>query len=555
MAVGFQVKVTGTATDSDIWIQVQAGGNASGWSTDANVSVGFKGADGVNYQLNGALLPTVGQDNVLFWVSSLAMTQIKHMVVLMMENRSLDNLLGGIYANANPPHVFPPRSTAQFNGLATGKYSNTDPQLAVTTPLPVVLGTRDTIDPNGVYIPNTTVPNPDPGEGFSDVAQQISGNMGGFLTNYAAQVASTYSISMNSQQMLAMASQIMECYSPEQVPVLSSLATSYAVSDAWYASVPSQTWPNRRFLLSGSCGGQVNNTLPAMNLPTVFDVLESQGYSWQVYSDNAISLVKILYGQYYTNLTNFSDYSDFPAACQNGSLPTFTFIEPPFGEENITDGSYHPPYDVSPAEAFLAGVVHAVQNSPVAEQTLLVVLFDEHGGTYDHVEPPMGAKPPEPFPVAIDGTGYTFNQFGVRVPAILVSPYVTPGTVFRSPTGVPYDHTSVLATVRDWLGLQAAFAQMLPSPRIAAAPTLIPLINATASTIHVSLAPPAPRATSLPPDTTPANINQIAIRTAALAQARNRPLTAANWARASAQINTLGDLRANPLPPSAPPQS
>lgn len=556
VAVSFQVQVTGTWSDSDIWIQVQAGQNASGWSTENNVSIGFTGTDGAYYEINGALLSEgAAQDNVLFWVSTRVMTQIANVVVLMMENRSLDNLLGGLYQTTNPANVFPAGSAAQFNGLATGNYANSDPRLDNGIPMPVVLGTTENIDPNGVLIPATTIPNPDPGEGFSDVAQQISGTMGGFLANYADQVISTYSLPVSSPQLPGMASQIIECYSPAQVPVLSTLATSYAVSDAWFASVPSQTWPNRRFLLSGSCGGQVNNTDLAMSgLNTVFDILSSQNLSWQVYSDNAVSLVKTIYGQYWDNEGNFEDYPNFPVACQNGTLPALCLVEPPFGTENFTDASYHPPYDVGPGEAFLYSVVETIQNSPYRDQILLIVLFDEHGGTYDHVEPLLGAQPPWPEPVATDGTGYTFNQFGVRVPAIIVSPYVTAGTVFRSPTGVPYDHTSVLATVRDWLGLQGAFAQMLPSPRILAAPTLQPLFNSTPAIPPANLPQPSNASAPLPPDSTPLNANQRAIRAAAFARAQGKRFTPEQWARVSARLATLGDLRRHPVPaqPAAP---
>ncbi|PPJ40806.1 alkaline phosphatase family protein, partial [Pseudoxanthomonas sp. KAs_5_3] len=84
----------------------------------------------------------------------------------------------------------------------------------------------------------------------------------------------------------------------------------------------------------------------------------------------------------------------------------------------------------------------------------------------DHVPPPNGSKPPYPDPVATDGSNFTFDRFGVRIPAIVISSWVTPGTVFRSNTSVPLDHTSVLATLRDWLGLSDAFNNMLSSPRI-----------------------------------------------------------------------------------------
>ena len=105
--------------------------------------------------------------------------------------------------------------------------------------------------------------------------------------------------------------------------------------------------------------------------------------------------------------------------CQTGNLPVFTFLEPSFGPYE-PDESYHPPYDVTPGEAFLAKIYNMLAASPARDQTLFVVLFDEHGGTYDHVLPPQA---PQPFPPATDGTGFKFDQFGVRVPAIVISSY------------------------------------------------------------------------------------------------------------------------------------
>jgi phospholipase C len=124
---------------------------------------------------------------------------------------------------------------------------------------------------------------------------------------------------------------------------------------------------------------------------------------------------------------------------------------------------------VRAGEQFLLDIWNAVSQSPKWNQTLLIITYDEHGGTYDHVLPPTGAAVPDqasnPGP-----NGFRFDRFGVRVPAILVSPWIEAGTVFRSNTGTPLDHTSILATLRDWQGILPG--NMLPSKRIAQAPTL-----------------------------------------------------------------------------------
>ena len=120
----------------------------------------------------------------------------------------------------------------------------------------------------------------------------------------------------------------------------------------------------------------------------------------------------------------------------------------------------HPPHDVCRGEKFLESIYSAVVNGKNWEQTLLVITFDEHGGCPDHMPPPWGAVAPDPQSDPGEA-GFRFDRFGVRVPAILVSPWVHAGTVFRSTTIVPYDHTSILATLRDWLSIPQEL--MLPS--------------------------------------------------------------------------------------------
>jgi phospholipase C len=134
----------------------------------------------------------------------------------------------------------------------------------------------------------------------------------------------------------------------------------------------------------------------------------------------------------------------------------------------------HPPHDVVAGEQFLWAIWQAVSKSPAWPETLLLITYDEHGGTYDHVMPPWGAASPDD-KSSPGEQGFGFDRFGVRVPLIAVSPWIAPGTVFRSDTSVPYDHTSVLATLRDWLSIPSD--KMLASKRIVAAPTLAQLLT------------------------------------------------------------------------------
>ena len=536
VAVQLQAQLTGTFAGSTILIRIGAGGNSTPWSGDANVSLDFVGQDNRHYSITGTYQGQgLGYDNVQFSIGQRALAQIDHVIVMMMENRSFDNVLGYLYSPTHPPALnIPPAANADFRGLAYSPASNTAPGVNGGKPLAAWCGAS-----------GWTVPTPDPGEEFDHVSAQVANNMGGFLKDYASLPSTPTDTG-----------QIMQSYSPAQLPVLSKLARAFAVSDAWHASVPSQTWPNRSFLLTGSSFGQVNNDHWPWKLTTVFDVLGSQNIDWKVYNAGTLpSLVKTLFAEnYFDNTHNFGKLDEFQHAVSQGTLPPLTFLEPSFGlSENLGhDRSYHPPYDVRPAELLLAQVYEMIASSPKVDRTLFVLLFDEHGGTFDHVQPPCGAQPPLPYATApTGGQPFAFDRFGVRVPAIVMSSYTPEGAVFRSATGVPFDHTSVLATVRDWLGLQTAFKQQLPSPRIAAAPTLAPVLPLTQPRPWPSLkaeiaqlqAAVAGLAAQPMPDATPLHDQQRAVLMMANIEASGRAPRPQDWQAAKAQLRTLGDAR------------
>lgn len=540
-AVLLQVQLVGTFSSSDISIQISEGGNGTGWQTDS-AQLKFVAADGNTYNVTGSFVSGV-YDDVVFAVSELSETilpQIDHVVVLMMENRSLDNLLGWIYpSGTNPAQVLPAGSSASYEGL-DGTQSNSDPGVNGGAPVYVTNGTSQWTE-GSTTITEWFVPSPDPGEEFDHVTTQVSNDMGGFLTDYLTQQAGTP------------AEQIMQSYSTAQLPIISTLATSFAVSDAWFASVPSQTWPNRGFVQTGSSDGYINNNYMPWDITTIFDVFGSANLSWAVYNDGTLqSLTKTMFlTKYFGNETNFLGISDFQAACAqpatapaNQKLPAFSFVEPNFGVIG-NDESYHPPHDVRPGEAFLSTIYTAIQQSPYRDAILFILLFDEHGGTYDHVEPPTGAQPPSPGAVS-SSENFTFDRFGVRIPAIVISSWVTPGTVFRSDTNVPLDHTSVLATLRDWQGLSSAFASQLPSPRIAAAPNLAFVLTETTAQSWPTLPPPPAALAEIPEpdDSAPLNSVQQSVLIGASALAAGRPLTEAETQAALARLQTHGDGRA-----------
>lgn len=413
----------------------------------------------------------------------MGMENIEHLVVVMFENRSFDNLLGWLYDNeANPPKFnIPPQNPPTFNGLTVDTYFNLiDPNSQKK-----VYAARPPTSWPSCPNPNQ-VPTPDPHETFEHVSAQIFGkqdptpadqaNMSGFLQDYATTDAG-----------VASAEQIMQTHGPNEANVINDIARSFAVCDAWFASVPSQTWPNRGFVHTGSSDGHVDNDLYEWyHIPTIFNVLHDQGRSVGIFSDATIKIIPSLtfwqlpyLGPFRDNIYDISNFaarcSVQPGASADLKLPTYSFVEPRFTSEFLglkQPNDYHPPHNICRGEQFLAELYGAIRSSPYRDKIMFVILFDEHGGCYDHVPPPGGAAPPIPCPLSRDGK-FQYDRFGVRIPAIVVSSYVEPGTVFRASLGEPpYDHTSILATLRDWLGLAADPAKFLPSPRIAAAPTL-----------------------------------------------------------------------------------
>ena len=434
----------------------------------------------------------------------LGKAQIAHVVVVMMENRSFDNLLGWLYADQSnrPPINIPSRPTPTYEGLVENAYfncpNNSTEKLFATRP------------PTGGH--PWQVPDPDPNELFDSITAQIFGrdapspgegaSMGGFVKDYqrlahkclgVASMCPEHTKPTHEVRDNADFRQIMQSYGPEQVPVLSALARNYAVCDGWYASAPCQTWPNRAFVHAGTSWGKVNNCelgltdcVPlAYNVKTVFNVLEDLGKSWCVYygpnnADHIGPLGSLVRAQFLPRLgsplldAHFRRFEEFKTHAKEGRLPAYSFIEPCMMDSQGHENDEHPPHDVRRGEQFLYEVWQAVSTGREWHETLLIITYDEHGGCYDHVPPPWTAVRPDTSGPQ-RGSTFAFNRFGVRVPAVVVSPYIEPGTVFRSATAVPYDHTSILATLRDWLELPAP--RFLASKRVERAPTLASVLT------------------------------------------------------------------------------
>ncbi len=381
---------------------------------------------------------------------------IRHVVVLMLENRSFDCMLGMLY----------PKS-AGFDGLS-GDETNTWHKPGAA-PQAIRVWNDPTVTARALCIPD-----PDPGELFTDINMQINGLtetgalspgpplMSGFVDNYMRQPATSTAPDPYS---------IMHYFTPAQVPVISALARAFAVCDRWHASAPCQTWPNRFFAHAATADGYVNNSpshFPYL-MDTVFNRLDGVGQSWRVYFHDVPQSATLskLWPEARAHFRPFD--IDFAHDAATDALPAYSFIEPRYFADLLTrtmPSDEHPPHNVAYGEALIATVYNAVRAGPGWSRTLLVITFDEHGGCYDHVVPPPATPPGGPTP-----DGFNFDVFGVRVPAVIVSPYVRQGSVLRPPGATPFDHTSIIATLRKLHGFQPLTA------RDAAAPDLLSALD------------------------------------------------------------------------------
>lgn len=400
----------------------------------------------------------------------------EHVVVLMLENRSFDNLLGYLYPKGQVP------KGQKFEGLNTGDYANPVP--------PRAEGYSDhpTIAPSPAT--DYSVPFPDPGEEYQHVNTQLfntiipESNLGveqqhmvfpynspipvpkptmnGFINDYESNLRATYA--NGSVPTYDQYKGIMECFEPNQIPVMTTLAQQFAVFDHWFCSVPSQTYCNRAFWHAANSAGKVINPLeedgsgfPGLDgdftgmvswikdvwpLPTLFDRMNEKNVSWKIYSPIfPLSLTTIVHGEFRTH-----EYSDFAYDLQHGTLPQYSFVEPQF---LFKHNDQHPSaykHELSTGTVYLGEelileVYDAIRNSTYKDKTLFIITHDEHGGCFDHFPPPSGAIPP--VSGMVGQCGFGFDRLGVRVPMIMVSSYIKPNTIINE----QFDHTSFIKTI------------------------------------------------------------------------------------------------------------
>ena len=416
-----------------------------------------------------------------------------HVVLVLFENRSLDNVLG---------HLYGPEDGKTFEGVIGKDLSNPIPAWAEH-------GAERKVVPYTVAT-DMDSPNPDSGEEHFHTNTQLfntlddhnrfkigdaasapwnappfgaTPTMDGFVTDYI----SNFTGEIGRQPTYDEYAHIMTGYTPEQLPVLNGIARDFGVFDHWFCEVPSQTFMNRSFWTAATSSGLVVNSpmtkwFTKNDAETIFERLEAHGKTWKVYvmEPMVLSFTGLIHFPRLKDrlATHFVPFAEFEKDAAAGTLPDFSLIEP-----NMLSGhgDYHPamgrsfsdavdikvdnPSSTLSGEAFLARVFDAYRSATSESgtnvwNTALLIGWDEPGGTYDHVAPGPAVAPD---PSAPPGEcGFTFDRSGYRVPAVIVSPWVESGSVYNE----EYRHTSLIATLRKIWGIGDAFTQ-----RDATAPT------------------------------------------------------------------------------------
>lgn len=383
---------------------------------------------------------------------------LRRIFVLMLENRSFDHMLGFSGISGWDPAKKANRPIDGADPLLHFNY--VDPRDPSSRKVHVSRGgsdrlTRSEKDP-GHEFDHTLIDlcGPDAGMEYQRLKKYPAIDNSGFVYKYVQQGSSA-------------PDKVMEVFDPNQIPNLTRLGSSYAVCDQWYSSMPGPTWPNRFFVHAGTSGGLDDSpsTFDAMlgelavgyefPMGTIFDRLDQAQVEWVIYEGDSWPQAFAIKGMgRQWRKGRFRDYKYFERDISSADFqPRYIFIEPDYGRTilppwDFSGGtSQHPLDSVASGETLIHEVYSALKQSPHWEESALVITYDEHGGFYDHVPPPPAV--PTGDDRRYSTNMFTFDQYGVRVPTVIVSPLLQKPMV----DGTRYDHTSILRTIELLFGL------------------------------------------------------------------------------------------------------
>jgi len=328
--------------------------------------------------------------------------QIENIIILMMENHSFDNYFGSLGPPVGPPlqHGVPRVANRDGNGNLIHAFR----------------------------MPSTCQLDGHPGQNWNASHLSLKFRNGGFV--------------------LASGPVAMGYWTAADIPFYHGLAQTFPLASRWFGSTLCQTYPNRRFLMAGTAAGIISTSIDSLKAPlppngNIFDRLNAHGIAWRNYFSDLPS-IGVLFAFAQQNVDKVSPIDQFFSDAAAGTLPAVSLVDPLY----LAQGSEENPDDIRLGEQFASQVINAVMNGPQWSKTLLVWLYDEHGGYYDHVHPPPAIAPDDIPPNLSPGDepgGY--DRYGFRVPAVVVSPYARPNHVSK----VVRDHTAVLAFIeRKW---------------------------------------------------------------------------------------------------------
>jgi phospholipase C len=440
---------------------------------------------------------------------------IQHVFVLMLENRSFDHMLGfsgiegtdassGQRTHINSISLTDLSLGALARSLHTNRVSDIAQKKGYQWPPRPPVSARDLLTANTYNGRSYRAVSPadyamsiDPGHEFPDVLTQLCGPGTVYLSGgeYPSVANAGFVTSYVASGGQSDPGKIMACYAPNELPVLNALAQEFVVCDNWFSSIPGPTWPNRFFAYAASSGGLDHSpsngdvlkweTVDGFSFKngTVFDLLSSKSIAWRIYAGDDFPVVLGLKG---IQIWDIKSYEDFAGdVTQPDYSVAYTLIEPSYdalaGYKCGT--SQHPLNDVTRGESLIKNVYEAIRSSPAWNSSLLIVTWDEHGGFYDHVIPPA-AVPPGDTPTDDDNNqfGFTFAQYGARVPTIVISPLIPRNLIDHR----VYDHASIPATLEACFGLNAL------TQRDAKANNLTPLVSLSTPRGDAPMLLPAP---------------------------------------------------------------